>query len=283
MFKLSSDVLANFRGVQSALRELLDKIADIYRRLRSVEERIDGIPLGSSNSGVTLPIDAVDVDYDNSTSGLTATDVQDAIDELAASSSGYTPKSFIDLGYSSGSTTLVISNNTKTGENTGAVNSAQIISHQFFGGGGKFYFEVFVDNDESSLGVGVVDRFRLLGNVNHMLGNYVGKEINSFGYWHNGTKYNNNTGTGGYSTFTDNDVIGVAVDTTNGYIWFAKNNTWIEGDPAAGTTPSYTSNYLKSHLHIYVTPYATNAKATIRGLSSEFTYSAPTGFSAAFD
>lgn len=82
MFKLSSDVLANFRGVQSALRELLDKIADIYRRLRSVEDRIDGIPSGSS---ITLPIGATDVNYDNSTSGLTATDVQDAIDELAAS------------------------------------------------------------------------------------------------------------------------------------------------------------------------------------------------------
>lgn len=82
MFKLSSDVLANFRGVQSALRELLDKIADIYRRLRSVEDRIDGIPSGSS---ITLPIGATDVNYDNSTSGLTATDVQAAIDELAAS------------------------------------------------------------------------------------------------------------------------------------------------------------------------------------------------------
>lgn len=56
MFKLSSDVLANFRGVQSALRELLDKIADIYRRLRSVEERIDGIPPGSSGTAYTSPL-----------------------------------------------------------------------------------------------------------------------------------------------------------------------------------------------------------------------------------
>ena len=57
----------------------------LFLRLGAVEERIDGIPLGSSSSGITLPIDATDVNYDNSTSGLTATDVQDAIDELAAS------------------------------------------------------------------------------------------------------------------------------------------------------------------------------------------------------
>ena len=106
MFKLSSDVLANFRGVQSALRELLDKIADIYRRLRSVEERIDGIPLGSSSSGVTLPIDAVDVDYDNATSGLTATNVQDAIDELAASGGGSDRSAVTALSISSGVVTV---------------------------------------------------------------------------------------------------------------------------------------------------------------------------------
>lgn len=95
MFKLSSDVLANFRGVQSALQGLLDKIADIYRRLRSVEERIDGIPLGSSSSGVTLPIDATDVNYDNSTSGLAATTVQAAIDELSSTDPADTLASYI--------------------------------------------------------------------------------------------------------------------------------------------------------------------------------------------
>jgi hypothetical protein len=89
--------------------------------------------------------------------------------------------------------------------------------------------------------------------------------------------------TGGYATYGDADVIGIAVDTDAGKIWWAKNNTWVEGDPSSGTTPSYTSNYLKSHLHIHATPYDANGKLTIRGLSSEFTYSPPSGFSAAFD
>lgn len=64
MFKLSSDVLANFRGVQSALRELLDKIADIYRRLRYVEEAVKTIPTmggsGSTSSGGNSVLATVD-------------------------------------------------------------------------------------------------------------------------------------------------------------------------------------------------------------------------------
>lgn len=42
----------------------------------------DKIEEPASGGGISLPIDAVDVDYDNTTSGLVATDVQDAIDEL---------------------------------------------------------------------------------------------------------------------------------------------------------------------------------------------------------
>lgn len=44
----------------------------------------DKIEEPSTTGGVSLPIDAVDVNYDNGTSRLTATAVQDALDELAA-------------------------------------------------------------------------------------------------------------------------------------------------------------------------------------------------------
>ncbi len=37
------------------------------------------------------------------------------------------------------------------------------------------------------------------------------------------------------------DVIGVALDLTNGKIWFSKNGTFVDsGDPAAGTNAQYT-------------------------------------------
>jgi hypothetical protein len=87
MFKLSSDILSNFRGVQSALELIKGWIEDVRRRFGPIEERLDTLE-SRSGGGVTLPIDAEDVDYDNGASGLTATDVQAAIDEIAASGGG---------------------------------------------------------------------------------------------------------------------------------------------------------------------------------------------------
>lgn len=44
---------------------------------------------------------------------------------------------------------------------------------------------------------------------------------------------------GSFSTWTNGDVIGIAVDGDAGKVWFAKNNTWQgSGDPSAGTNPN---------------------------------------------
>ncbi|NBW20800.1 MAG: hypothetical protein EBR82_73840, partial [Caulobacteraceae bacterium] len=58
------------------------------------------------------------------------------------------------------------------------------------------------------------------------------------------------------SSYTVNDVIGVAVDMDSGKIWFSKNGVWqASGDPATGSNPAYSDllTYLKG---AYV-PYAT--------------------------
>lgn len=55
MFKLSSDHLANFRGVQSALQTITGWINDIRRRFSNVEERIE-ILESTPSGGITLPI-----------------------------------------------------------------------------------------------------------------------------------------------------------------------------------------------------------------------------------
>lgn len=43
------------------------------------------------------------------------------------------------------------------------------------------------------------------------------------------------TGAAGTYAFTSADRIGIAVDMATGKMWFAKNGTWLAGDPAAGT------------------------------------------------
>lgn len=239
----------------------------------------------STGGGGGGPVDAEDVGYDNTASGLTATDVQAAIDEIAAGGGGAPAECIIDLGLSVGGQHIETSNSCKTAKNTTGGGAVQVLSHQFFGGdGGKYYFEVVADNVASPVnwGAGVVTRsyairFSIVG------GHYVGSSVNDFGLWAHGKKITAGGQTGSFPTISAGDVIGVAVDTTAGSIWWAINGTWVEGDPAAGTTPSYTDYRLKSQLHIYVTPYGLDAQCTIRGLSSEFTESIPTGFVAACD
>jgi len=96
---------------------------------------------------------------------------------------------------------------------------------------GKWYWEVKMNSIISTgapmTGIWLNDQYRV---------NYRG----------NGTG-TNSTGSftiSGIPTYTDGDVISVAVDADAGYIWYAKNGVWIQGAPATGTSPvaSWTAN-----------------------------------------
>ena len=68
--------------------------------------------------------------------------------------------------------------------------------------------------------------------------NYLGEDAYMWGYYGN----NGNSITGGSSSsygdsYTDDDIIGVAIDLDNNKLYFAKNNTWQNsGDPTSGAT-----------------------------------------------
>jgi len=69
---------------------------------------------------------------------------------------------------------------------------------------------------------------------------------NAWRYRDDGTKrYDEGTGQSYGATWTEGDIIGVAVDMENSAIYFAKNNTWQDsGDPTSGATATgaaYTS------------------------------------------
>jgi hypothetical protein len=85
------------------------------------------------------------------------------------------------------------------------------------------------------------------------------------------------------STWTVNDVIGVAVDLDSGKIWFAKNGTWQNsGDPAAGTNAAFTTvlsaitNPVKPFLGVNVA----GDVLVINFGQRPFAYTPPTGFKA---
>jgi hypothetical protein len=71
---------------------------------------------------------------------------------------------------------------------------------------------------------------------------YSGTTTDSYGYGDGGSVFNNGSGTAYGNTFTNGDIIGVALDLDNGKAYFSKNGTWQNsGDPVTQTNPAFTS------------------------------------------
>lgn len=84
-------------------------------------------------------------------------------------------------------------------------------------------------------------------------------------------------------TATAGNVIGVAWDSVAGKIWFSKNNNWMSGNPASGTSPQYNSAELQAELYPAVSFYGPHVSANISSMtgnfnSTTFAYSPPAGF-----
>lgn len=86
----------------------------------------------------------------------------------------------------------------------------------------------------------------------------------------------------GLATIGNGDIVGVAVNLTSNKIWFAVNNTWVDGgDPAAGTD-GYDISALTEDLFPLVLDLSNSSLINV--LSNfgqlDFTYTPPTGFKA---
>ena len=82
------------------------------------------------------------------------------------------------------------------------------------------------------------------------------------------------------STYTANDVIGVALDLDNGGIWFSKNGTWQgtgSPNPATNTSPAYTS---LTGTHFFASGTGGSGRITANFGQRPFAYAAPSGFKA---
>ena len=65
----------------------------------------------------------------------------------------------------------------------------------------------------------------------------VGESEDGYGYVHNGNKRNNNSETSYGNTYTDGNIIGVALDLDNLKIYYSKNGVWENsGVPTSGAT-----------------------------------------------
>jgi hypothetical protein len=68
---------------------------------------------------------------------------------------------------------------------------------------------------------------------------FPGNVADTIGYWDGGggQVYRDNSVVTTIGAFVANDIIGIALDMDNGYVYFAKNGTWLNsGDPTSGAT-----------------------------------------------
>lgn len=137
---------------------------------------------------------------------------------------------------------------------------------------GKYYFEVLCTTMGSTR-TGV-------GDGSFTITTYVGNSPKSAGFVNSYVSNNGFTlDNSGTFVIANGDVLGFAVDGTNGKAWVSKNNAWqLSGDPAAGTgqwiswTPPVT-------IYPATSVYETNVSFTLRTKTSQITGTVPSGFS----
>lgn len=135
---------------------------------------------------------------------------------------------------------------------------------------GKYYFEILVQTSVANFWCG-------LGTSGANLASYAGNSASSAGIASGGNAVNTWTkAQAGTFTISAGDVLGYAVDITNGKMWIAKNNTWqLTGDPATDTNPWVTG--ISSSVYPFCSPGSSSSRINTK--TAELTYSPPTGYS----
>jgi len=127
---------------------------------------------------------------------------------------------------------------------------------------GKWYWEYTIKSDTHVM-TGISQSSSTIGSSH-------GFTANSWGWYFDGNKYNNGTPTAYANSYTNNDVIGVALDMDNGTITMYKNGS------SQGTM--YTG--LSQNIYATIGVYGSGKYIIANFGASEFTYSVPNGYNA---
>jgi hypothetical protein len=139
---------------------------------------------------------------------------------------------------------------------------------------GKWYWELTTTNTLGNFGA-LVD-----GATESYYPGY--SSADGIAYNYVGTVYRTGSVIQTYSSFTTNDVIGVALDLDNGKIFFSKNGTWQgSSDPAAGTNPAASTGISgKTWAAAAGNNNAAAATSSVNFGQRAFAYTPPSGFKA---
>lgn len=101
---------------------------------------------------------------------------------------------------------------------------------------GAFYYEYLVVNLATSTGL-----FMGACNTSQLSTNYVGQSVNGWSILASGGTFTNSASISSGITYAIGDIAMIALDITNGKIYFGKNGIWINGsNPSTATNPAYT-------------------------------------------
>jgi surface protein len=143
---------------------------------------------------------------------------------------------------------------------------------------GKYYWEVTPTGNSAysdAWYMGVADS-------THPTNERLGQQATGWGFNRAGNVLNNNSETGTtLPTYTEGEVIQIAVDLNVGKIWFGIAGSWYGGDPVAGTgeTASGLSGTLYPATSFLAWGAGNWATTTANFGLSTFSYEAPSGFS----
>ena len=164
---------------------------------------------------------------------------------------------------------------------------------------GKFYWEVEYDTAGGSnvyAGAGIINYDGWDGTGGG------GSGANTYIYATSGQKVNNASGSAFGATLSAGDIVGVALDLDNGFLYFSKNGTWQNsGDPTSGATGtgnafSSLSGTFTAHCNDpndaqdhdykfnfgngYFATTAISSEGTNASGNGKFEYDVPTGYTA---
>ena len=102
---------------------------------------------------------------------------------------------------------------------------------------GKWYVEI-KSPDSENIGVGVINGDTSSGLYMSGSEQFLGQHSYDAGYYFNGILYvGNSSQSGSWTSYTSNDIIGIAIDVDNGFVYFSKNGTFVNsGNPTSGSS-----------------------------------------------
>jgi len=159
---------------------------------------------------------------------------------------------------------------------------------------GKYYWETKCVDNPSTFMNGISDGSG--GATGYA--KFIGELTNGVGYYGNGNIYKNGSSVAsGLATFSAGDIINIALDLDNNYIYFGVNGTWINsGDPTSGSSGtggfsvnsgntyfagvSMFTNNQSSNVNFGNAPFSISSGNTDYSGLGNFEYEVPSGYRA---